>query len=62
MKDDTKQAQWQGFVKKTKLTDAPPSFEDIVTGIYTFLQPVVVSMIKRQTFRLFWTAPGPWHI
>jgi hypothetical protein len=26
MKDETKQAQWQGFIKKKKLTDAPTSF------------------------------------
>jgi hypothetical protein len=62
MKDDTKQAQWQGFIKKTKLIDAPTSFEDVAVGIKVFLQPVVVSMINRQTFRLFWAAPGPWHI
>jgi hypothetical protein len=62
MKDDTKQAQWQGFIKKTKLTDAPTSFEDVAVGIKIFLQPVVVAMINRQTFQLFWAAPGPWHI
>jgi hypothetical protein len=62
IKDDTKQAQWQGFIKKTKLTDAPISFEDVAVGIEIFLQPVVVSMINPQTFRLFWAAPGPWHI
>ncbi|MFO7614726.1 MAG: nucleotidyl transferase AbiEii/AbiGii toxin family protein, partial [Bacteroidales bacterium] len=62
MKDDTKQTQWQGFIKKTKLTDAPTSFEDVAGGIKFFLQPLVVSMINKQTFRLFWAAPGPWHI
>ena len=62
MKDDTKQAQWQGFIKKTKLPDAPTSFEDVAVGIKSFLQPVVGSMINRQTFRLFWAAPGPWQI
>lgn len=62
MKDDTKQTQWQAFIKKTKLTDAPTSFEDVAGGIKIFLQPIVVSMIKQQTLRLFWAAPGPWHI
>jgi len=62
IKDDTKQAQWQGFIKKTKLTDAPPSFEDVAVGIKIFLQPIVVSMINRQIFRLFWAAPGSWRI
>ena len=62
IKDNTKQVQWQGFIKKTNLTGAPPSFEDVAAGIKIFLQPVAVSMINRQTFRLFWVAPGPWHI
>jgi hypothetical protein len=62
MKDHTKQAQWLGFKKKTKLTDAPTSFEDVAGGIKMFLQPIVVSMINKQTFRFFWAAPGPWHI
>jgi hypothetical protein len=62
MKDHTKQAQWLGFKKKTKLTDAPTSFEDVAGCIKMFLQPIVVSMINKQTFRFFWAAPGPWHI
>jgi len=62
MNDETKQAQWLGFIKKIKLTDAPTSFEDVAVGIKIFLEPIVDSMINQQTFRLFWTASGPWHI
>lgn len=61
MKDDTKQAQWKGFIEKTKLTDSPLSFEDIVAGIKDFLQPIVDSIINNRTFQSFWTAPGPWR-
>ena len=61
MKDDTKQAQWHGFIKKTKLTDAPASFEDVASVIKAFLKPVVASIIDRQTFGFFWAAPGPWR-
>ena len=61
MKDDTKQVQWRGFVEKTKLTDAPLSFEDIAAGIKDFLQPIVDSIINNRTFQSFWTAPGPWR-
>ena len=60
MKDGTKQAQWQGFINKTKLADASASFEDVAEGIKGFLQPVVDSIVDRQTFRFFWAAPGPW--
>lgn len=60
MKDDTKQAQWAGFMDKTKLADKPRSFEDVANDIKVFLQPIVASINHRKTFRLFWTAPGPW--
>ena len=45
---------------KTKLGDAPASFENVIAGIKVFLQPVVASITDQQTFRLFWTASGPW--
>lgn len=62
MKDDTKQAQWLGFINKAKLSDAPASFENVTAGLKIFLQPVVASIINRQPFQLFWAAPGSWHI
>ena len=61
MKDDTKQAQWLGFINKTKIVDAPVSFEDVAGGIKVFLHPVVASIIDRRAFRFFWAPPGPWH-
>ena len=59
MKDDAKQDQWAGFKDKTKLADAPMSFEDVANDIKIFLQPIAASISQRQAFRLFWTAPGP---
>jgi hypothetical protein len=61
MKDDTKQAQWKGFIEKAKLTDAPLSFEDVVAGIKDFLQPIIDSIINNRTFQSFWAAAGPWR-
>lgn len=61
MKDENKQAQWLGFITKAKLGDAPTSFEGIATDIKVFLQPVVASIIDRQTFRLFWAAADRWR-
>lgn len=61
MKDDTKQAQWEGFIEKAKLTDAPSSFEDVVEAIKVFLQPIVDSIISKQTFQSSWISPGPWR-
>jgi hypothetical protein len=61
MRDENKQAQWQGFINKAKLGDAPASFENVVAGIKVFLQPVVAANIDRKNFRFYWTAPGPWR-
>lgn len=60
IKDDTKQTQWAGFTDKAKLVNAPISFEDVANEIKVFLQPIVTSINHRQTFQLFWAAPGPW--
>lgn len=62
MKDDAKQSQWQGFIKKTKLTDVPASFENVAADIKVFLQPVVAAIIDQRSFDLFWAAPGPWGV
>lgn len=59
--DENKTAQWLGFINKARLGDAPASFENVTAGIKIFLQPVLVSIINRQTFRSFWAAPGSWR-
>jgi hypothetical protein len=61
MKDDTKQAQWKGFIEKTKLTNAPSSFEDVAAAVKVFLQPIVDSIISKRMFQSFWIPQGPWR-
>jgi hypothetical protein len=60
MRDENKQAQWQGFINKAKLGDAPASFDNVAAEIKVFLQPVVAANIDRRNFRFYWVAPGPW--
>jgi len=60
-KDEDKKAQWLGFIKKAKITDAPGSFEDVAAAVKIFLEPIVASIVERQTFCSIWTAPGPWR-
>ena len=60
-KDEDKKVQWLGFIKRAKITDAPGSFEDVATAVKVFLEPIVASMVDRQTFHGIWTAPGPWR-
>ncbi|MCP4682579.1 MAG: nucleotidyl transferase AbiEii/AbiGii toxin family protein [Desulfobacterales bacterium] len=60
-KDEDKKVQWLGFIKKANLTGAPDSFGDVVATIKVFIEPVVLSLVKRKTFRRFWSAPGSWR-
>jgi hypothetical protein len=54
-----KKAQWLGFIKKAKVADAPGSFENVAAAVKVFLEPIVASIVERQTFHRIWTAPGP---
>jgi len=55
-----KKVQWQGFARKAKLAGAPETFEDAVAAVKVFLEPVIVSLAGKRTFRGIWNAPGPW--
>lgn len=61
LKDGDKKIQWQGFIRKAKLADAPEAFEDVVAAVKMFLEPLAASLAEKRTFRSFWNAPGPWH-
>ncbi len=58
--DGDKKVQWQGFIRKARLIDAPDAFEDVVAAIIVFLEPLVASLADRRTFHSIWNAPGPW--
>ena len=60
-KDEDKKVQWLGFIKKARITDAPGSFENVAAAVKAFLEPIVGSIVDRQTFHGIWTAPGPWR-
>ena len=60
-KDGDKSIQWQGFVKKAKLTNAPKDFEAVVETVRTLLEPLAISLAKDRPFRNTWNAPGPWR-
>lgn len=59
--DADKQVQWRAFIKKAKLKDAPETFEEVVSAITGFLQPIINSLADRRTFRGTWSAPGRWR-
>jgi len=55
-----KQVQWQGFVSKARLADAPDAFEDVAAAVRAFLEPTVASLTGQRPHPSVWGAPGPW--
>jgi len=60
-KDGDKNVQWRGFIRKTKLINAPESFEEVMTAVKLFLEPLAASIAERRAFNSNWIAPGPWR-
>lgn len=58
-KDPDKSVQWQGFIRKAKLSGAPEALEDVVEAIKTLIQPILVSRVQERPFNRTWVAPGP---
>jgi len=54
--------QWSAFIRKSELEDAPTSFEDVLSAVKKFIQPIVVYIVKAEKFHKVWIAPGPWRI
>lgn len=58
--DSVKQSQWTAFVRKSKLTNTPDSFADVVREIQAFLLPLVQSVQQKKNFTSRWASGGPW--
>lgn len=56
-----KKIQWAGFLKKSKLKNAPETFGEVLSAITAFLGPLVASLAHRRPFQRRWKAPGPWQ-
>jgi hypothetical protein len=61
-KNPTKILQWQAFVRKSRLTDAPIDLGPVVDAVASFLLPPAVAISGTQSFDRFWRAPGPWQL
>jgi hypothetical protein len=54
------QKQWAAFVKRTKLNNAPATFDEIRMLLREFLLPIASALIRGMDFTAHWTAPGSW--
>lgn len=59
--DASKQMQWRGFLKKTKLSDVPVNLQVVVDALVPFLSPVAAAIASGTSFDEHWQAPGPWR-
>ena len=57
----SRQTQWQGFVRKNRLQNAPASFADSVEATADFLGPITRALAAGAGFQGLWKAPGPWR-
>jgi hypothetical protein len=60
--DVTKQTQWEGFLRKTKLDSAPTSLQSVIDELTPFLRPIATAIWDQLPFAGRWVAPGPWQI
>jgi predicted nucleotidyltransferase component of viral defense system len=60
-KDEDRNVQWKGFIRKTRLTNTPESFEEVMAAVKLFLKPLASSIIEQSAFNSSWNAPGPWR-
>ena len=58
--DTAKAAQWQGFLRKSRLEGAPDDLAEVVHAIAIFLGPVAEALHDGRAFGGRWHAPGPW--
>lgn len=60
IEDEIKETQWQGFIRKSRLGNAPEEFREVVVSIVGFIEPMLEAVAKGATLDANWTAPGPW--
>jgi predicted nucleotidyltransferase component of viral defense system len=59
--DSTKQKQWQGFVRKSKLPAENASLAEIAAFLSAFLLPPTTALLVGEEFNSFWPPGGPWE-
>jgi hypothetical protein len=58
--DPAKTVQWQAFVRKSRLPDAPAELAAVIDAVAEFLSPPATAASGGQPFAQHWRAPGPW--
>jgi hypothetical protein len=56
-----KQAQWQAFLARSMLADAPPQLQEAIQVIDQFARPVLAACQSGTDFDKRWKPGGPWR-
>ena len=60
--DPEKQAQWKGFLRKSRLKNAPEELPKVIDDLVGFLLPIAANAKAPDSFKLAWAPAGPWRI
>jgi len=58
--DSAKQTQWRAFLRRSRLSDAPSDFPEVVEQVRAFLHPAVIALAEATRFVQRWRPGGPW--
>ncbi len=57
--DETKQKQWQSFLRKNRL-DTSTSLKEIAEQIQKFLLPIIFNLLSGEEFNKIWSPEAGW--
>lgn len=58
--DAAKQAEWQGFLRRSKLASVGITLSEVIEGLRVFLLPLAATLAAGTAFDLHWGPGGPW--
>jgi len=59
--DADKRVQWQAFIRKARLENAPVEFSEVVSVVAAFLSPVTTALAAEDGFEGDWPPDGAWE-
>ena len=60
IQNQLKQTQWQAFVRKASFVKVEKDFGKTIDFVRSFLLPPIESIQKTKSFKMNWSAGGPW--
>lgn len=58
--DSTRRSQWTGYLRRSKLLNAPPEFGTVGQRVFDFFGPVVRTVVSATGHESTWPPDGPW--